>query len=113
LKSEDRSIYGTFEASLARSKELEKHLVENPKEYRVLTGDRPTGPLHIGHLFGSLENRARLQSLGVEVFVVIADYQVLTDRDSCTGISRNVRELLRGPDYRWARGSSRSDSAMI
>ncbi len=48
----------------------------------MLTGDRPTGPLHVGHLFGTLLNRVRLQDLGVEVMVLIADYQVLTDRDT-------------------------------
>ena len=92
-RAEDRGIYGSFEASIARSRELEKGLAKYPGRYRVLTGDRPTGPLHIGHLFGSLENRARLQNSGVEVLVVIADYQVLTDRDVCAGISENVRQL--------------------
>jgi tryptophanyl-tRNA synthetase len=48
---------------------------------RVLTGDRPTGPLHLGHYFGSLRNRVRLQRDGADVLVLIADYQVLTDRD--------------------------------
>ena len=59
----------------------------------MLTGDRPTGRLHIGHLFGSVQNRVRLQNLGIDVFVVIADYQVLTDRDSAASIAENVREL--------------------
>lgn len=86
--------YGTFEASLERSQALEKDLRINPGKYRVLTGDRPTGSLHIGHLFGSLDNRVRLQNLGVEVFVVIADYQVLTDRDSFDMISENVHQLV-------------------
>jgi len=45
---------------------------------RVLTGDRPTGPLHIGHYVGSLENRVRLQE-EYDCFFVIADYQFLTD----------------------------------
>ena len=49
---------------------------------RILTGDRPTGPLHLGHYFGTLQNRVRLQDMGAEVIVLIADYQVLTDRDS-------------------------------
>jgi tryptophanyl-tRNA synthetase len=49
---------------------------------RVLTGDRPTGALHLGHYFGTLANRVRLQQSGHEVFVVIADYQVITDRDA-------------------------------
>ena len=86
--------YGTFEASLERSQALEKDLRINPEKYRMLTGDRPTGSLHIGHLFGSLDNRVSLQNLGVEVFVVIADYQVLTDRDAFDRISENVRELV-------------------
>lgn len=45
---------------------------------RILTGDRPTGPLHIGHYVGSLENRVRLQD-DYDCFFIIADYQVLTD----------------------------------
>lgn len=48
---------------------------------RVLTGDRPTGGLHLGHYFGTLANRVRLQQQGCELFVVVADYQVITDRD--------------------------------
>ncbi|MGA7742869.1 MAG: tryptophan--tRNA ligase [Polyangia bacterium] len=68
-------------------------LQANPTAYRVLTGDRPTGTLHIGHLFGSIENRVRLQALGVTTFIVIADYQVLTDRDDTRAVSEYVREL--------------------
>ncbi len=45
---------------------------------RILTGDRPTGPLHIGHYAGSLENRVRLQD-EYDCFFIIADYQYLTD----------------------------------
>ncbi len=45
---------------------------------RILTGDRPTGPLHIGHYVGSLENRVRLQD-EYDCFFIIADYEVLTD----------------------------------
>ena len=48
---------------------------------RVLTGDRPTGALHLGHYFGTLANRVRLQQQGCELFVLVADYQVITDRD--------------------------------
>jgi tryptophanyl-tRNA synthetase len=50
--------------------------------------------LHLGHLFGSLENRVKLQNLGVETYVIIADYQVLTDRDSVTAIPQNVQDLV-------------------
>lgn len=62
-------------------------------EYSVLTGDRPTGPLHIGHYFGTLQNRVRLQDLGVSTTLIIADYQVLTDRDSSQRIREFVGEL--------------------
>ncbi|OUR71768.1 tryptophan--tRNA ligase [Methylophaga sp. 41_12_T18] len=91
--SKQEADYGTFEATVARSQKLEADLAVNPEKYRVLTGDRPTGRLHIGHLFGSLQNRVRLQQLGVPSFIVIADYQVLTDRDTFENISENVRQL--------------------
>ena len=46
----------------------------------ILTGDRPTGKLHIGHYVGSLKNRVDLQNSGeYEMFVMIADAQALTD----------------------------------
>src|SRR5215212_1677319 len=67
-------------AAARRTEELEAAIARDPAPFRVLTGDRPTGPLHVGHLFGTLENRVRLQDLGVELFVLVADYQVLTDR---------------------------------
>jgi tryptophanyl-tRNA synthetase len=79
--------YDTFLASLQRSKELEADIQKNPKRHRVMTGDRPTGDLHIGHLFGSLLNRVRLSKMGVECFILIADYQVLTDHDVFDKIS--------------------------
>jgi tryptophanyl-tRNA synthetase len=61
---------------------------------RILTGDRPTGRLHVGHYFGSLENRVRFQNEGAEVYVVIADYQVLTDRDIAANLPGYVEELM-------------------
>ncbi|RIQ22322.1 tryptophan--tRNA ligase [Jiangella rhizosphaerae] len=66
----------------------------DPSRYRVLTGDRPTGPLHLGHYFGTLLNRVRLQRQGVETFLVVADYQVITDRLSPGEIAANVREVV-------------------
>ncbi|MFZ2097082.1 MAG: tryptophan--tRNA ligase [Anaerolineales bacterium] len=85
--------YGSYEAAIERSKKLEAELLQHPKNYRVLTGDRPTGRLHIGHLFGSIQNRVRLERLGVQSYIVIADYQVLTDRESANSIAENVRQL--------------------
>lgn len=48
---------------------------------RILTGDRPTGQLHLGHLFGSLKNRVTLQKK-YETHILIADIQALTDNFS-------------------------------
>jgi len=47
---------------------------------RILTGDRPTGKLHIGHYFGSLQKRVELQNSGeYDPYILIADVQALTD----------------------------------
>jgi len=73
-----------------RSDDLEAAIARDPSRFRVLTGDRPTGPLHVGHLFGTLENRVRLQDAGVELFVLIADYQTLTDRAAARGLPDDV-----------------------
>ena len=75
-----------------RSRLLEQRIVSDPGSFRVLSGDRPTGALHLGHYLGTLANRIRLQALGVTVTVLIADYQVLTDQDP----SRNLPEVVRG-----------------
>ncbi|GAA2340324.1 tryptophan--tRNA ligase [Streptomyces cuspidosporus] len=81
-------------AARARSAVLEERILDDPGQFRVLTGDRPTGRLHLGHYFGTLHNRVRLQDLGVEMFVIIADYQVLTDRDVADDLTRHVEELV-------------------
>ena len=86
--------YSTFEVAQQKSKEIDKDIVINPSKYRLLTGDRPTGNLHIGHYFGSLKNRVQIQNLGVETYIVIADYQVLTDREAFDKISEYVYELV-------------------
>jgi tryptophanyl-tRNA synthetase len=90
--------YGTtnnsFEAAVERSKKIEADILINPKKYRVLTGDRPTGRLHIGHYFGSLQNRVRLSKLGVSTMILIADYQVLTDHEAFQEISQNTKQLV-------------------
>jgi tryptophanyl-tRNA synthetase len=80
----------TQDAAAQRTTELEARIAREPSSFRILTGDRPTGPLHVGHLFGTLENRVRLQELGVELLVLIADYQVLTDRASAERLPDDV-----------------------
>ena len=60
----------------------------------VLTGDRPTGRLHLGHLVGSIENRLALQSEHKELFYMIADVQALTDNaDNPEKVRSNVLEV--------------------
>lgn len=81
-------------AAQARSAVLEELILKDPGRFRILTGDRPTGRLHLGHYFGTLHNRVRLQNLGVELFVIIPDYQVLTDRDVADNLTEHVEELV-------------------
>src|SRR5438094_2231697 len=59
---------------------------------RILTGDRPTGKLHLGHYVGTLANRVKLQT-EYETFLLIADYHMLTTRlDRLEEIEQNVRD---------------------
>ena len=69
-------------------------MVSDKINRRLLTGDRPTGPLHLGHYFGSLKNRVKLQDEGYETFIIIADYQVITDRLDTSAIKENITNLM-------------------
>ena len=62
---------------------------------RVLTGDRPTGNLHIGHYFGSLKKRVEMQNSGeYDQYILIADVQALTDNfNNPDKVRKNVREV--------------------
>ena len=60
----------------------------------MLTGDRPTGRLHLGHYFGTLKGRVELQNKGCRTNVLIADYQVITDRDTTDQIQDNVYNMV-------------------
>jgi tryptophanyl-tRNA synthetase len=81
-------------AALERSAALHDQVLADPQRFRVLTGDRPTGPLHIGHYLGTLANRVRLQNLGVEVIVLVADYQVMTDQQTGHRLAATVRGVV-------------------
>ncbi|WP_373264696.1 tryptophan--tRNA ligase [Hungatella hathewayi] len=62
----------------------------------ILTGDRPTGKLHIGHYVGSLKRRVELQNSGEfdEIFIMIADAQALTDNaDNPEKVRQNIIEV--------------------
>lgn len=63
---------------------------------RILTGDRPTGKLHLGHYVGTIENRIRLQD-NYENFLIIADLHMLTTKNSKEDIEKssvNIRDLV-------------------
>ncbi|MCO5556209.1 hypothetical protein L7F22_009755 [Adiantum nelumboides] len=78
-------------ATVARMPALRAAVAADPSSHRVLTGERPTGPLHLGHLVGTISERVRLQRSGVDVLVILADYQVITDRDVADRLSDHVR----------------------
>lgn len=66
------------------------------KEKIILTGDRPTGKLHVGHYVGSLKRRVELQNSGVfdKIFIMIADAQALTDNaDNPEKVRQNIIEV--------------------
>ncbi len=81
-------------AARSRSAELESLIAADPSRFTVATGDRPTGPLHLGHYFGTLATRVRLQRAGVAMYVLVADYQVLTDRDTADRLPEHVAGLV-------------------
>ena len=59
---------------------------------RILTGDRPTGPLHVGNYIGTLANRARLQD-EYETFLLVADHHMLTTKlEGLAEIEQNIRD---------------------
>ena len=61
---------------------------------RILTGDRPTGKLHIGHLVGHLQDNVKLQD-DYETFMLVADMHVLTTKPEGGELAANIRELVR------------------
>lgn len=84
----------SLKRSLERSKEIDALIDKDPSRFRMLTGDRPTGNLHLGHYFGTLANRVKLQERGIDTWILIADYQVITDRDGVGPIKDRVYSLL-------------------
>jgi tryptophanyl-tRNA synthetase len=80
------SLLGIYRSGKINQEEMLKKKI-------ALTGDRPTGPLHLGHFVGSLRNRVVLQE-SCEQFVMIADVQALTDHaDNPQKVRENVIEV--------------------
>jgi tryptophanyl-tRNA synthetase len=68
----------------------------NEKKGRILTGDRPTGRMHLGHYVGSLQNRLRLQEES-ESYFIIADLHTLTtkpEKEHLQELEDNIREMV-------------------
>ncbi len=84
----------TFLASKKISDEIKADLAVHPEKYTMLTGDRPTGRLHMGHYFGTIRERVALQNADVTTRIIIADYQVITDRDTTANIADNVHNMV-------------------
>ncbi len=84
----------SYETALKRSEEISADLSRHPAQYTMLTGDRPTGRLHLGHYFGTIKGRVELQDMGVNTNILIADYQVITDRDTTEHIQDNVYNMV-------------------
>ena len=80
LTTTARATTPTVQSVQGRTAVLEQAIARDPRSFRMLTGDRPTGALHLGHYFGSQQNRVRLRDAGVELLVLIADYQAINDR---------------------------------
>ena len=84
----------SYEVALKKSDAIRADLDVNPQKYTMLTGDRPTGRLHLGHYFGTLKGRVELQNKDCRTSVLIADYQVITDRDTTEHIQDNVYNMV-------------------
>ena len=84
----------SYEVALQKSNAIREGLAKTPEKFTMLTGDRPTGRLHLGHYFGTLKGRVELQDMGAKTNVLIADYQVITDRDTTEHIQDNVYNMV-------------------
>ncbi len=84
----------SVQKAVARSKQIERQISADPTRFRILTGDRPTGRLHLGHYFGTLQSRVDLQNQGVDTWILVADYQVITDRDGVGPLRERVLGLI-------------------
>lgn len=97
-KAEQALANSTDEASLrrtqARSEEITAQIGEHPEYFRMLTGARPTGHLHLGHYFGTMQSWKQLQDANVDTWILVADYQVITDRDGVGPLRERVLSLV-------------------
>ena len=94
LTAAGNEISASYEEAKRRSDKTLQKLHEDPGKFTMLPGDRPTGRLHLGHYFGTVLERVKMQDLGVHTNIIIADYQVITDRDTTEHIEDNVLNII-------------------
>lgn len=94
LTAAGNEMSASFLAAKKRSDATLAKLEAEPGKFTMLTGDRPTGRLHLGHYFGSIKERVAMQNRGVNTNIIIADYQVITDRDTTANIADNVHNMV-------------------
>ena len=82
-------------AATQRSIQLEELIRQNAHAFRVLTGDRPTGPLHLGHYFGSLRNRM--------IAKVVMPRKTAVAKKSCMKPSASHRPMIGMWKFSWKR----------
>ena len=82
------------EKILINDEKIKLEDVKPDKSLRILTGDRPTGKMHIGHYFGSLKSRVELQDK-FQTFIEVADVQALTDNfNNPDKVKRSVNQIV-------------------
>ena len=96
----DDAVKSTYVNQVPRKRLKTGHRVPKkgdiPMKQIILTGDRPTGRLHVGHYVGSLSERVRLQNSGEfdEIYIMIADAQALTDNaEHPEKVRQNIMEV--------------------
>ena len=90
----ETAVENSLRAAERLSDDAWARLKEHPEKFRVLTGDRPTGALHLGHYFGSLQRRVEVQSRGVQTWLLLADYQALTDRAGSVDLQESMADIV-------------------
>ena len=92
--SVDPGVGPSLADARTRSQQIEAAFRDDPTGYRVLTGDRPTGPLHLGHYSGRCSTAFGSKTSAWTSMVLVADYQTITDRDSPASLPGDVEELV-------------------
>lgn len=80
--------------SIARSREIEAEIAKDASRFRMLTGARPTGFMHLGHYSGTMQSWKQIQDSGVDTWILVADYQVITDRDGVGPLRERVVNMV-------------------